>query len=211
MVGMRIPRKSFRETGRTAVTAHVQLHEPKPPADADSPLAFTMEGRLTQPPPSLITRFWAPGWNSDQSLNKFQIEVGGALRGGDPGVRLIEPSNGSSGRYFPGRAAPAAQAPGTLTLVPRYHVFGSEELSILSRGVAQRVPAVCIAMSSDDARALGLSEGSRARVTPSGSGTVELPVVIRSLPAGVASVPWGVPGMPLRALPASARVAGGGA
>ena len=43
-------------------------------------------------PPPLIPRFWAPGWNSVQALTRFQEEVNGPLRGGDPGRRLIEPS-----------------------------------------------------------------------------------------------------------------------
>ena len=51
-----------------------------------------MEGYQGQPPAPLIPRFWAPGWNSVQALNKFQEEVGGPLRGGDPGRRLIEPA-----------------------------------------------------------------------------------------------------------------------
>jgi NADH-quinone oxidoreductase subunit G len=45
-----------------------------------------------QPPPALIPRYWSPGWNSVQAINKFQIEGGGPLHGGDPGRRLIEPT-----------------------------------------------------------------------------------------------------------------------
>ena len=215
IVGQAIPRKSHRETGRTSMTAHIDLHEPKPATDNDSPLAFTMEGRLTQPPSSLIPRFWAPGWNSDQSLNKFQMEVGGALRGGDPGVRILEPpAHAAQAGYFPASKTAGAQQHGTLLLVARHHVFGSEELSVLSRGIASRSPAPYIALRRDDAAALGLREGQPARVLlqdgKAGAFAVTLPVVIRELPAGVASVPWGVPGMPLRELPVMARVSSGG-
>jgi len=45
-----------------------------------------MEGYPAQPPSSLTPFFWAPGWNSIQSVNKFQSEINGPLRGGDPGV-----------------------------------------------------------------------------------------------------------------------------
>jgi len=212
MVGQAIPRKSHRETGRTAVTANINLHEPKPAQDVSSPLAFTMEGRLTQPPSSLIPRFWSPGWNSDQSLNKFQIEVGGPLRGGDPGLRLVEPPAQAGGSYFSPPPPSAAGAPGQLLLVARHHVFGSEELSVLSRGIASRTPAPCIAVCAADAAALGLAEGQRAQVAiRDGQGetvSATLPVVVRDLPPGVASVPWGVPGMPIRELPALVRVTG---
>ena len=32
-----------------------------------------------------MSRLWAPGWNSVQAITKFQEEIGGPLRGGDPG------------------------------------------------------------------------------------------------------------------------------
>ena len=64
-------------------------------------------------------------------------------------------------------------------------------------------------MSAADAKALGLGEGGKALVTvQDGKGTASatLTVLVRDLPPGVASVPWGVPGMPVRELPARARV-----
>ena len=91
LTGGKVPRQSHRYSGRTAIRAQIDVHEPKSPEDPDTPLAFSMEGDHRQPPSALIPRFWAPGWNSVQSLNKFQQEVGGHLRGGDPGMRLIEP------------------------------------------------------------------------------------------------------------------------
>src|SRR3546814_15696758 len=57
--------------------------------------SFTMEGYRGIPPSSVIPFFWAPGWNSVQSINKYQIEPGGPLHGGDPGKRLI-PINGNN-------------------------------------------------------------------------------------------------------------------
>ncbi|HUI71137.1 MAG TPA: NADH-quinone oxidoreductase subunit NuoG [Spirochaetia bacterium] len=212
VVGQGIPRMSHRETGRTSLTANINLHEPKPPQDTSSPLVFTMEGGLQQPPSPLIPRFWSPGWNSDQSLNKFQIEVGGPLRGGDPGVRIVEPPANAKGTYFAAARA-ESQSQGLLRLVAHHHVFGSDELSALSRGIASRTPASYIAIAAKDAKALGLAEGDMARVVIQGGkqGTaVTLAVTLRDLPDGVASVPWGVPGMLLRELPALARVTGAG-
>jgi len=91
IIGQKIPRQPHRYSGRTAMLADVSVHEPKPPADPDTPLAFSMEGYQDQPPAPLISRYWSPGWNSVQALNKFQQEVGGPLNGGDAGKRLIEP------------------------------------------------------------------------------------------------------------------------
>ena len=57
---------------------------------------FSMEGN-NQPTAhrSQVPFAWAPGWNSPQAWNKFQDEVGGKLRFGDPGVRLFETSENS--------------------------------------------------------------------------------------------------------------------
>src|SRR5206468_6463076 len=99
MSGAKIPRQPHRFSGRTAMNAKKDVHEPRPPGDPDSPLAFSMEGMtgLRQEPAALIPMFWAPMWNSPQAVNKFQAEIGGHLQGGDPGVRLIA-ANGSA-RY----------------------------------------------------------------------------------------------------------------
>ena len=72
VAGQRIPREPHRYSGRTAMTADVNVSEPKPPVDTDSPLSYTMEGLRGMPPSSIIPFFWSPGWNSVQSVNKYQ-------------------------------------------------------------------------------------------------------------------------------------------
>ncbi|MGO9308280.1 MAG: NADH-quinone oxidoreductase subunit NuoG [Spirochaetia bacterium] len=203
--GSRVPRKSLRESGRTAVTANVNLHEPQPPRDPDSPLAYTMEGASVGAPAGLNARFWSPGWNSDQSLSKFQAEVSGQLVGGDPGVRLFEPPAGAAGSWFPPAAAAPAARDETLLLVPRHHVFGSEELSSLSPGIALRTAPAAVAMSRTECEKRGLQQGDRARLTVDGV-DVEMAVAVSDMPDGVASVPPGVPGMPVLSLPGRATV-----
>ena len=134
--GQKIPRQPHRYSGRTAMLAHITVHEPKPPEDPDSPLSFSMEGYGGQPPAPLIPRYCSPGWNSVQALNKFQQEVGGPLKGGDPGKRLIEPMQKGKPEYFTdipaepvaGRDQPPA---------PEYHIFGSEELSAQSPAIVK--------------------------------------------------------------------------
>jgi NADH-quinone oxidoreductase subunit G len=116
--------------------AHLSVHEPKPPDDPDSPLAYSMEGAESEPPAPLISRYWSPGWNSVQALNKFQQETGGQLRGGDPGKRLIEPSPAPQVPFFP---APPHPGTGAVTdPAPHYDLFGSEELSAQAPGIVRR-------------------------------------------------------------------------
>jgi NADH-quinone oxidoreductase subunit G len=203
--GSRIPRKSLRESGRTAVTASVSLHEPPPAKDPDSPLAYTMEGASIHAPSSLNARFWSPGWNSDQSLSKFQVEVSGQLVGGDPGARLFEPPARESGGYFLPTGSHPAESPsgvharrdGRLLLVARYHVFGSEELSSLAPGIASRTAAASVSMSRAECEKRGLRDGAMVRISLDGADPAELPVLVRDMPDGIASVPAGAPGMPV--------------
>jgi NADH-quinone oxidoreductase subunit G len=193
----RIPRQPHRYSGRTAIMAKVNVHEAMPPVDKDSPLAFSMEGYEGQPPSPLISRFWSPKWNSVQSVNKFQKEVGGELRGGDPGKRLLEPQTTASPQYF--THIPAAFEPrdGELFIVPAYHVFGSDELSILSPGIAERAPKPYIAINAYDANVRGIHEGDILEVR-----SYRLPAMISaSLARGLAAVPYGLPDLPWPDMP----------
>ena len=190
--GEKVPRQSPRASGRTAVQADVSVHEPKPPADPDSPLAFSMEGSPQEPPSGLITRFWAPGWNSVQSLNKFQSEVGGALTGGDPGVRLLEPGSDGDAAYTAEIPAPFERRDGEFLVVPLHHIFGSDELSAAAPAVAQRSPGPYAALNPADARHLGVAEGAYVEIELDGS-AYPLPArLMASMTAGVLGVPMGV-------------------
>jgi len=203
--GSKIPRQPHRYSGRTAMRAHISVHEPKPPADPDSPLAFSMEGYDGRPPADLIQRFWAPGWNSVQSLNKFQEEIGGPLRDGDPGRRLIETAPDTEIKYF--KEIPAAKpADHEWIFVPVHHVFGSEELSAGAPGVAARSPRPYVALNAEDAAELGTEAGQEVEVRWN-SRSHRLPIrLMPSLPRRVAGMPFGLPGWPLLDLPARGRI-----
>ncbi|MHB0936445.1 MAG: NADH-quinone oxidoreductase subunit NuoG [Armatimonadota bacterium] len=192
LVGQKVPRQSHRNSGRTAIYANTTVFEPPPPADPDSPLAFSMEGYQGKPPAPLIPRFWAPGWNSHQAVTRFQQEVGGPLRGGDPGVRLLEPPAKSSAKYYPQAPAAFKSREDAFLIIPAYHIFGSEELSRHAQGIAALAPAPYLALSPDDADRLGVKEGQPVVMTVEGQ-LLELPVRITPLPAGVAALPAGLP------------------
>jgi NADH-quinone oxidoreductase subunit G len=208
--GQKIPRESHRYSGRTAMHANVSVHEPEQPGDPDSPLSFSMEGYPGNPPPSLIPRFWAPGWNSVQALNKFQDEVGGPLKGGDPGKRLIEPMQGKKAAYFQNVPADFKPRAGEWLLLPLHHIFGSEELSILSPAIAELSLQPYLALNPADAGDLGLAAGdevqlrftARPDITIADSSTgataevYRLPVRIKpELLQGTAGLPVGLPGL----------------
>ncbi len=201
VVGAKIPRQQHRYSGRTAMLANITVHEPRPPDDPDSPLAFSMEGLLLQAPPALITEFWSPGWNSAQAINKFQSEVGGPLHGGALGRRLIEPGRAEAAISA---TVPPAFEPreGALLAVPLHHIFGSEELSVLTPGIHELAPQPYLALSPADAEGLGVVEGDPLALAPAEDGGSLSPEagglvarLLPSLPRGVVGVPAGLPGL----------------
>ncbi|HLF73231.1 MAG TPA: NADH-quinone oxidoreductase subunit NuoG [Anaerolineales bacterium] len=205
LVEQKIPRQPHRYSGRTAMLANVTVHEPKPPDDPDAPLNFSMEGYKGRPPSSLIPRYWAPGWNSVQALNKFQAEVGGPLIGGSPGRRLIEPSPGAKTSYP--QEVPEAFVPrqDEVLALPLHHIFGSEEFSRLSPAIAERTPEAYAAVNPALAEKFGAVEGQQIQIRL-GSDLVTLPLRLdASLPGGVVGLPTGIPGIPA-VLPAWAKL-----
>jgi NADH-quinone oxidoreductase subunit G len=211
IAGLKIAREPHRYSGRTAKDADVTVHEPKPPDDADSALSFTMEGYAGQPPSALLPRFWAPGWNSVQAVNSYQTEVGGPLRGGDPGRRLLEPAAGSASPYFDGIPARFDRRAAEWLCVPLHHIFGSEELSAVAAGIAERSPRPYVALNPDDLARAGVTAGDEVLVTIGGESVRFAVRALASLPDGVAGVPVGLPAAPWLPLPATARIEKAGA
>jgi NADH-quinone oxidoreductase subunit G len=155
-----------------------------------------MEGFKGQPPSALLTHYWAPGWNSVQSLNKFQEEVGGPLRGGDPGLRLIHPRENADTRYFqdiPERYTPGK---GEYLVLPLQHIFGSEELSVIAPSIAKLSPQLTLALNRATAGDLEVSDGQMVELVLEGI-SLNLPVhLLDSMAAGVFGLPAGHPGVP---------------
>ena len=191
----RIPRQPHRYSGRTAMRADVSVHEPKAAVDDETPFAYSMEGQNTGTQPgALVPYVWTPGWNSNQSVFKFQQEVGGALAGGDPGVRLI--ADGPVSREpepFTLRArAEHAPVGATLVVARLSSVFGGDELSAASVPVLERTPAPYVAMNPADAKRLGVEAGGGVRIDELGM-SVEVRVDAE-IAQGVAGIVQGVPG-----------------
>lgn len=194
--GLKLAREPLRYSGRTAMRADISVHEPRTPQDKDTAFAFSMEGYSgSAEPRSQVPFAWSPGWNSPQAWNKFQDEVGGHLRAGDPGTRLIE-SQGDSLGWFASVPRAFSPAQGTWQAVPFYHLFGSEENSSKAAPVQERIPAAYVSLAKSEADRLGVNDGALLALNVAGQ-TLRLPLRINEeLGAGLVALPAGLAGIP---------------
>ena len=165
-----------------------------------------MEGFRGLAPSTMIPFFWSPGWNSVQSINKYQQEIGGPLHGGDPGVRLLEPVQNKKANYFASIPAAFKPADGRLLIVYLHHIFGSDELSQHAPGIAERSPKAYTLIHPEDAHKLKLEENQLLTFDIDGQ-PYNVPVKTSSeLPRGVAGLPHGLQGLAYVDLPALATI-----
>jgi NADH-quinone oxidoreductase subunit G len=139
-----------------------------------------MEGLNRTQPGALLPWVWSPGWNSNQSLHKFQTHAGGPLKGGTAGVRLLQPGEATapgSRDTNPTAAPDAGSSAGLWQLVPRPRIFGSDELSALSPGLAELVVPAFIELCPADADGLGVAAGDGVEV---GDGLATLEVRVNA-------------------------------
>ena len=89
-----IARQTHRASGRTAQMANISVHESKTTQSEFDGFNFSMEGVTNSTSIRHEMPFtWAPGWNSNQSINHYQQEVGGALLNPGEPLRLFINAN----------------------------------------------------------------------------------------------------------------------
>ena len=111
------------------------------------------------------------------------------------------PHRRPAGKYF--TRVPTAFAPSRdeWLLVPLYHIFGSEELSLSAPGVAELAPKPYVALNAEDAKRLRVEAGEQIKIELDGVAH-SLPVQIKAeLPLGIAGLPVGLPGLAGISLP----------
>ncbi|WP_417565327.1 NADH-quinone oxidoreductase subunit NuoG [Marinobacter sp.] len=189
--GLRLAREPHRYSGRTSMRADQNVSEPRTPQDPDTAFAFSMEGYSGyQEPRQQVPFAWAPGWNSPQAWNKFTDEVGGHLRGGDPGVRLLNPQ---PGQYHYASAIPLAfrRASEGFHAIVLPRLFGGDETSALAEPIRQRMERPALLLSEADAIRLGAELGGLITVAGE-QACVTLPACVQTdWPSGLVGLPAG--------------------
>lgn len=206
MLNTKIPRQTLRYSGRTAMNAHLAVSEKRVMKDPDSSLAFSMEGRQESPPSSLVPFYWSPGWNSVQSLFTYLDEPNGSMKGGDPGIRLIEHTGKRSNTDFERKSGYKVPLEDEWLIVPVYHIFGSEELSSAASTLKQLIAGPLVFLNRSDSKKLGVENNDLIRLSVSGNELVIKVKIEDSLKSGIAGLSVNLPGMKFIDLPASGRL-----
>jgi NADH-quinone oxidoreductase subunit G len=205
MLNAKIPRQTMRYSGRTAMNASVAVSEPKLSQDPDSPLAFSMEGQPENPPSSLVPFYWTPGWNSVQAMYNYLDEPDASMKGGDPGVRLLEPVEGSKNIFFKPETRIIEVLKDEWLIISVYQIFGSDELSSVSPSMLERIPEPFVVMNQKDADILTLRDGDSVQLE-----TIKIKLKVKvkienSLVQGLAGLSVNLPGMPFVDVPCSGK------
>ncbi|ABD06062.1 NADH-quinone oxidoreductase, chain G [Rhodopseudomonas palustris HaA2] len=182
-------------SARTADDRAGQFADAVIPIDPDGPMTFGIKGaRGTAVPPPLITSYKTAGLHSANNVTRFMEEIGGPLRGGDPGAMLLKPN--AAALIDPPPSEPVAGE--GLLMVPLHDAFSGFELSRASALLAARAPAPRLLLHPDDAALHGLAPG--AAVLIDGRACAATISLDASLPRGCVAISAGIdaPRGPLR-------------
>lgn len=164
-------------------------------------MAYSMEGVPPQKDATVFNSPWAPGWNSNQSIFKFQEHTGAALRGASHGERLLDAGQGTE--YFAAQVGSTKPASGEFAVVPLFHLFGSEELTARSTAIGERATSAYVALHPADAERLGLATHDGVELEGQGA----LPFIVRdSIREGTVGVSVGLAGLNIRNLGSAVRL-----
>jgi len=195
--GMKVPRQQHRYSGRTAMRANINVHEPKQEQDEEGILTYSMEGVSALRDATVFNTAWAGGWNSNQSVFKFQSHTGAALKQATNGHCLVE--NSVTEKTW-SEVMDAEKVTGDFEVFPLYHLFGSEELTANTEAIKAKATSAYIAINEADASKLGLQASDGVSVEHNGA----VPYIIRSsIAPGTVGVPVGLKGLNFRDLPAA--------
>jgi NADH-quinone oxidoreductase subunit G len=201
--GLKVARGTPSATGRTAMFAHVNVHEGRPPQDEDTPFSHTMEGFGGQRPSALTSFYWKPGWNSVQSLAQYQQEPGGQWKNDDHNAQMNvfhRAQKQSSSTYQPQHSSlqkrdSLKNSDKKRVILPLYHLFGSDHLGHSADELRKRFPSPYVALGKKDYHALASTQKSQCQFSFEFLGrTIKLPVQLKEhLPDGYIGLPVGLP------------------
>jgi len=92
------------------------------------------------------------------NVNKYLDEPNGSLKGGDPGIRLIEPASESNNSWSEIHSGTDKIKKDEWLIIPVYQIFGSEELSSKGSAIRQRIKEPFVYLNTLDSELIGVKE-----------------------------------------------------
>ena len=129
---------------------------------------------MLQKDASLMASPWSPGWNSNQSISKFQEEINGELKQGSKGVLLCE-RQGLETDY----ETVSVDDGKPLSCFIIAHLFGSDEISANAPAIRARSVGAYACIGPGLAKHYGIRQHGLVELRSEAT-CVQLPVVVRS-------------------------------
>ncbi|WP_068547477.1 NADH-quinone oxidoreductase subunit NuoG [Thalassotalea crassostreae] len=166
-------RQTHRASGRTAMMANQSVHEAKACIDENSPYKFSMEGRniLNDLAKSASMPFtWAPGWNSNQAVSKYQQVVSGKLNNPNSEVQIYDPKSKSLGKESalkdksPVDVVDSNVQDSPFNIIIGNHIFADDYLGRKGIELALMSPVPQLIISTRMAKGLELNDCSHIKI-----------------------------------------------
>jgi NADH-quinone oxidoreductase subunit G len=131
----------------------------------------------------------------------YTNEPNGSMKGGDPGVTLIEPTVGYKNAYFAISPQPFELLIDEWLIIPVFQIFGSEELSASGSSISQRIQEPFIYLNQKDAEIFDAVDNDLIQLEVPNSKLLLKIKIENTLKPGIAGLSVNLPGMPFIGLP----------
>ena len=205
--GRKVARQPLRWSGRTAVDADRTVFEPGPAPDADSALAFSLEGLQPPQSPDGAPR---PHLVAGLELGQRPAQVRRGARGRRPGAG--RPASACSTAPPATSCRRSRRRRGSRRATARWcssrctTSTAPSSSACTRRASAERAPAPFIGLNEEDAERLEVRDGDLLELWLPWMDARAPFALVPSLVTGTAGVPVGLPGLPYISLPARARL-----
>ncbi|QJC37877.1 NADH-quinone oxidoreductase subunit NuoG [Enterobacteriaceae endosymbiont of Donacia bicoloricornis] len=190
-------RSPIRFSGRTSILSNINVHEPKQPEDKDTIFNFSMEGNYNQNLNcSQIPFLWAPGWNSSQSLYKFQKEIGISSKYGPTGFKINCKKNYIL-KFKKKNYKDKFILPKKLIITAHYTLFNSNSLIQKSSLIQKYFSDHYVVLNKKDAEKLGILTNNLIELHCLNNTFILKVSISEFLHQGLISIPLGAKGIPL--------------
>jgi NADH-quinone oxidoreductase subunit G len=139
-------------------------------------------------------------------MYNYLDEPDGSLKGGNPGIRLIEPSGVTGKKYLKQETNIYEVEKDEWLIVPVYLIFGSDELSSAGSSMRQKISDPFILINQKDADRFSLNDGDSVQLEIL---KVRLTLKVKienSLQQGLAGLSVNLPGMPFVDIPGRGKL-----